>query len=183
MLKAFKFDAVNESKYEVAYPYVDGPEDEGFAWFGVNRKAFEYKKVTRSNGKQATDYSRLDLGRTASGPGSRFQVPYREYMEALRPELVDNGFGKGSTNGGNANNTNNTRSSSRYQGSKGFIINKVYEGKVVGYNSSGKFAKVKLDDGGDASFYDAEHRYENRRVILRYTGRDAGDHDKWSRVD
>ena len=180
LLKAFDFDAVDEDTYEVAYPYVDGVEEDGFTWFVANREAFAYKKKPRGDGRLVTDFSRLDVDGRAAGPGSRLQVPYRKYMVALRPELADSGFGKGSRNGGNEHNTN---SRPGYQGNQGFIIGKEYEGKVVGYNGTGKFAKAKLDAGGMANFYDADHKYENRRVKLRYAGKDDRGYDKWRPVD
>ena len=181
LLKAFDFRIVDEDKYEVAYPFVDSLEDEGFTWFCVNRTAFSYKTVQGTNGKKKTDYTRLKVEETTAGPGARIQVPYREYMEALRPELVVSSFGKISGNTGNENGSNNRNSG--YTKDRSFRMDEEYGGMVVGYNPSGKFAKVKLDVGGTASFYDAEHKYENQRVRLCYAGRNSSGFDQWKPVD
>ncbi len=182
--KVFDFGAVDENKYEVAYPFVDSVEDEGFTWFGANRTAFSYKRETDYYGKMKTDYSRLDMSQTTSGPGARIQVPYREYMEALRPELVVSGFGKASEKSWNENSDAKGKVRTGYRGDCSYKENEEYEGTVIGYNSSGKFAKVRIDNKGrTASFFDADHKYENQRVKLRYEGRNTSGFDQWKLVN
>ena len=164
----FSFNAVDEDQFDVAYPYVDSLEDEGFIWFGANRKAFEYDRKM----------NRVNIDKTSDGPVTRKQVPYLKHMEPLKPELAESSFGKSSGNTGNRNGNRNTG----HQSSQSFKLGEVCEGMVIGYNPSGKFAKVKLDDGRFVDFYDEIHQYNNQRVKLVYTGKSRKGNDIWNPV-
>ena len=90
-LELFNLNAVDESKYTVHYPYIDrekalAKEEEGFKWFGENRKGFVKGKPSAPGEKKTI----INIKQTTNGPGERIQIPFRSYLQATEPALKTN---------------------------------------------------------------------------------------------
>lgn len=62
-------------------------------------------------------------------------------------------------------------------------VGEIYEGVVVGFNPSGYFVRVKLDNGIKTSFSNNPKRKERDRVKLRYCGKDSKGYDQWEPIN
>ena len=96
-LEMLNLDAIDENKYTVHYPFVNendalNGEEEGFVWFVRNREAFGYKKKPNPRKPESIidDRDHIDLNKSSANPGERKQVPFRQYMRAPYPVLVNN---------------------------------------------------------------------------------------------
>jgi len=153
----------------IAYPFVNG--DEELAKNDENALA-NHQWFTSNNGRTKFDPHPNKLLPKVTDL-AHMSMPTYDWS------LEDGQNGGGYPNGGNRPNGggNGQRESVRY------VVGQAYPGKVTGYNPTGKFAFVSLDDGGKASFYDSDHDYDGMEVEVIYRGkkegRDGKKRDNW----
>ena len=169
VLKFLRTDAIGDG--EISYPY-EQKGDEGFKWFEKNREAFVW-----DNGAK-----KLNVRKTASNPGHREQVHYKEYMEAGNPVLCDNStcFFP----------TSHSLSRSEYE------MGKVYSATVTGFNK--QETAVYIDLNGSLRIKDLKiskeelkrrvSKGEEVRVQVKYKGKERNqyngkEYNKWELVE
>lgn len=161
VIKAFDTQALTtleKTGAVVTYPKKN-PDSEGFDWFMSNRFAGKADRRNRT----------VDLGASTGGPQFRWQIAYRQYMQPLNPELLDNPVLKNKNNKCGAENAdsnlrgNNTPSnehafrSDRTQTSRSsekrsslFSVGETMDGIVSGHqeNSQGKYMFANVEVNG-----------------------------------
>ena len=170
------------TELKISYPIVPGQKegDEGFTWFSNNHVAVKFDK---KNNKNVDDKS----------PNKRNNQAFAFYMEPLQPELshTDNMYMRfyeeRVTGKKDLTSVPNTAPNTVPNKKFNYKINDVLEGQVIGINKTGKFAKVKLSNGGNASFYNLDNKGQSKKkkgdkVKLKYCGKDKNNNDRWEVV-
>ena len=126
------------------------------------------------------DRERIDLDRSNPNTGERKQVPFRKYMQAPQPLLIEN-FKQVY---GNTNNNQGRTITNRWQRTapeKTYVVEKVYTGKINGKRSASRaFAYIDLNGGGRASVKDVEKKQKvNDIVDVEYRGVNSKGFDEW----